>query len=133
METPNVQILPTPVKSSNDKKDYKCIKLSNGLTALLVSDTSYDLEKLDEEEAQLEENNDDQEQSDEDEDMEDDADDDEDDEQDEVLDNPSSGLKKSAAGLCISIGSFSDPLELPGLFKFILTYFIIWYIVCLGN
>ena len=54
METPKVQILPTPVKSSNDKKDYKCIRLSNGLTALLVSDTSYDLEKLDEEEAQLE-------------------------------------------------------------------------------
>ena len=43
-----------PVKSSNDKKDYKCIRLSNGLTALLVSDTSYDLEKLDEEETQLE-------------------------------------------------------------------------------
>ena len=54
METPNVQILPTPVKSSKDKKDYKCIRLPNGLTALLVSDTSYDLEKLDEEEAQLE-------------------------------------------------------------------------------
>ena len=102
METPKVQILPTPVKSSNDKKDYKCIRLSNGLTALLVSDTSYDLEKLDEEEAQLEgkkeisisriflkmqndkkisENNDedDEDQSDEDEDMDDDDDEEEDD------------------------------------------------------
>ena len=47
-------------------------------------------------------------------------------EQNEAQDKPSSsGLKKSAAGLCISMGSFSDPLELPGLFKFILTYFII--------
>ena len=100
METPKVQILPTPVKSSNDKKDYKCIRLSNGLTALLVSDTSYDLEKLDEEEAQLEgklgisisrkfnekwqkkfsENNDedDEDQSDEDEDMDDDEDEEDD-------------------------------------------------------
>ena len=41
---------------------------------------------------------------------------------DEGPDTPSSsGLKKSAAGLCISMGSFSDPLELPGLFTFILT------------
>ena len=46
-------------------------------------------------------------------------------EQDESQDKPSSsGLKKSAAGLCISMGSFSDPLELPGLFKFILNFII---------
>ena len=29
------------------------------------------------------------------------------------------GLKKSAAGLCIGMGSFSDPEELPGLAHFL--------------
>merc|ERR1719219_946949 len=46
----DTQILATPVKSANDEKDYRVIKLKNGLTALLISDTSYSLEKLDEEE-----------------------------------------------------------------------------------
>jgi hypothetical protein len=31
----------------------------------------------------------------------------------------SSGLKKSAAGLCVGMGSFSDPEELPGLAHFL--------------
>ena len=30
-----------------------------------------------------------------------------------------SGLKKSAAGLCVGMGSFSDPEELPGLAHFL--------------
>ena len=51
-----IQVLPNPTKSLNDTKDYKCIKLPNGLMALLVSDTSYDLDKLDQEEQELEEN-----------------------------------------------------------------------------
>ena len=38
--------LAKPVKSSKDVKDYKVIKLPNGLKALLISDTSYDLEKV---------------------------------------------------------------------------------------
>ena len=41
-----VQILPSLTKSANDVKDYKTIQLANGLKALLISDTSYDLEKL---------------------------------------------------------------------------------------
>merc|ERR1712223_740259 len=48
-----IQELPKPIKSSQDVKDYKLIQLPNGLKALLVSDTSYDLEKLDKEEAEL--------------------------------------------------------------------------------
>ena len=46
-----IQVLSTPTKSTQDVKDYKMIQLPNGLKALLISDTSYDLEKLDEEEA----------------------------------------------------------------------------------
>ena len=49
-QIPCVLTLPTPVKSANDKKDYKCIQLPNGLKALLISDTSYDLSNLDKEE-----------------------------------------------------------------------------------
>jgi nardilysin len=30
-----------------------------------------------------------------------------------------SGLKKSAAGICVGMGSFSDPEELPGLAHFL--------------
>ena len=40
-----VQVLPTPIKSARDTKDYKQIKLPNGLKALLISDTSDDLKK----------------------------------------------------------------------------------------
>ena len=48
-----IQVLPSPTKSLNDVKNYKCIKLPNGLMALLVSDTSYDLDKLDQEENEI--------------------------------------------------------------------------------
>ena len=39
----------SPIKPSTDKKEYKFIKLTNGLKALLISDTSYDLSILDKE------------------------------------------------------------------------------------
>ena len=48
----SLSVLPVPAKSSNDKKDYRVIALGNGLRALLISDTSYPLEKLAEEEAE---------------------------------------------------------------------------------
>ena len=63
--------LPTPIKSSEDVKDYKLIQLQNGLKVLLISDTSYDLKKLEDEQNSNDESN--------------------------------TGLKKSAAGLCIGI------------------------------
>ena len=68
--------LPTPIKSNEDVKDYKLIQLPNGLKALLISDTSYDLKKLEEEQNSNDESN--------------------------------TGLKKSAAGLCIGIYFFSN-------------------------
>ena len=113
--------LPTPQKASTDKKDYRAIRLPNGLRVLLISDTTYDLEKLD-----LEENLE-QEEEDEMDDSEGSSNDEEDDSEDEeMIEDPKmlssksvSGLKKSAAGLCIGIGSFSDPFELPGLAHFL--------------
>ena len=43
-------MLPSPIKSARDKKEYKVIKLDNGLKVLLISDSSSDLQKLDQEE-----------------------------------------------------------------------------------
>ena len=43
------ETLQSPIKPSTDKKEYKYIKLANGLKALLISDTSYDLSMLDKE------------------------------------------------------------------------------------
>ena len=118
-----IQVLPNPTKSLNDVKDYKCIKLPNGLLALLVSDTSYDLDKLDQEEQELEEN---KVAEDDDEDNDNDESGESGDEQSEMSEEEneegpkkkmaqnSSGLKKSAAGLCIGMGSFSDLDDLPG-------------------
>lgn len=131
-------ILPTPVKSTTDEKNYRVIKLANGLVALLISDQRKDLKVLDDEEKALDltkTSND----EDEDAEMEDgsgeescgdeeDGDDDEheepepkaDEEEDALAKKAStSGLKKSAAGLCVAMGSFSDPVELPGLAHFL--------------
>ncbi|XP_023349391.1 nardilysin [Eurytemora carolleeae] len=46
-------VLQTPEKASTDKKEYRAIRLKNGLTVLLISDCTYPLDKLDEEEALL--------------------------------------------------------------------------------
>uniref|UniRef100_A0A2H1VXN7 SFRICE_040305 n=1 Tax=Spodoptera frugiperda TaxID=7108 RepID=A0A2H1VXN7_SPOFR len=40
LRTEKVEVLPEPIKSDADKKQYKTIRLENGLTALLISDAS---------------------------------------------------------------------------------------------
>ena len=112
-----IEVLPSPVKSTQDKKDYKTIRLPNGLQALLVSDPSVDFDILDEEEANMEEDADSEGEEEEEEEGEE-EDEDDNDEEDEA-EGPKSGLKKSAAGLCIKMGSFSDPKELQGLAHFL--------------
>ena len=81
--------LPTPIKSSEDVKDYKLIQLPNGLKALLISDTSYDLKKLEDEQNSNDESN--------------------------------TGLKKSAAGLCIGTNGYYNINHIDKWGKF-------WYI-----
>eukprot|EP00092_Neocalanus_flemingeri_P030811 GFUD01033465.1.p1 GENE.GFUD01033465.1~~GFUD01033465.1.p1 ORF type:complete len:1104 (+),score=409.71 GFUD01033465.1:45-3356(+) len=126
-----VELLDTPNKSSSDKKEYRVIRLENGLTALLIADVAYPLDKLDQEEKDVveeemevedEENSEDETGDEED----DDDDDEEDDEEDDDEDGPvkrnvleSTGLKMSAAGLCVHMGSFSDPEDMPGLAHFL--------------
>ncbi|TDH08950.1 hypothetical protein EPR50_G00103490 [Perca flavescens] len=127
------------ISSPSDPKKYRYIELSNGLRALLISDFSGadgqgdsedgedkadPQEGEDEEgEARAEEEGDSGEGSDEDEEE------DEEEEQDsdfDELDEDSAGRtkrgnseKQAAAALCISVGSFSDPDDLPGLAHFL--------------
>merc|ERR1719322_1227685 len=53
-DTSSIPQTTTPIKSPTDLKDYKVIQLENGLKALLISDTTYDLKKLDQEELEVE-------------------------------------------------------------------------------
>ncbi|XP_061488942.1 nardilysin [Rhineura floridana] len=132
---------PEIVKSPSDPKQYRYIKLQNGLCALLISD----LNNLDGSPcivfSEGEDEDDSEEGTDEDDDsgaeIEDDQEgyDDECGGYDEDLDDPDSELeelgekeetrkrncteKQSAAALCIAVGSFSDPEDLPGLAHFL--------------
>ena len=87
----SVPEFPSIIKSPTDLKKYKLIQLENGLKALLISDTTYDLKKLDQEELEVENG----------------------------VTNSQTGLKRSAASLRIEVGSFSDPEELQGLAHFL--------------
>ncbi|KAK7126778.1 hypothetical protein R3I94_018084 [Phoxinus phoxinus] len=101
---------PRIIKSPNDPKEYRYIELSNGLKVLLISDLTQSessKEPADEEE----EESVDSESADEDR---------------NDVNKCSEGKKKncrsekqSAAALCISVGSFSDPADLPGLAHFL--------------
>uniref|UniRef100_A0A8C3K5H6 Nardilysin convertase n=1 Tax=Calidris pygmaea TaxID=425635 RepID=A0A8C3K5H6_9CHAR len=148
---------PDIVKSPSDPKQYRYIKLQNGLCALLISDLNC-LEcasaALSSEEEEEEDNDDDGSEEDSDDDDDSGAEiedgregfDDEDcDEGDEGEDNDGDNEdfndpddseleelaekeetrkrgcteKQSAAALCIAVGSFSDPEDLPGLAHFL--------------
>ncbi|KAK2144641.1 hypothetical protein LSH36_740g00013 [Paralvinella palmiformis] len=74
------------IKSQNDCKDYRVIKLQNGLTALLISDKDGATNAVVKSDCQVEEKK---------------------------------GEKLAAAALCVGIGSFSDPGDIPGLAHFL--------------
>ncbi|KAM4022595.1 nardilysin [Anomaloglossus baeobatrachus] len=122
------------IKSPSDPKKYRFIQLDNGLRALLISDmaslghaaseSSDDEEDDDDDDGEEEEWDSEDESGDEDDEEEDD-DDDEEEGEDEDLDSQCAKDKKgcteklSAAALCIGVGSFSDPEDLPGLAHFL--------------
>uniref|UniRef100_A0A8I5ZTD3 Nardilysin convertase n=1 Tax=Rattus norvegicus TaxID=10116 RepID=A0A8I5ZTD3_RAT len=149
---------PEIIKSPSDPKQYRYIKLQNGLQALLISDLSNVEGKTgnatDEEEEEEEEEEEGEEEEEEEEDDDDDDDEDsgaeiqDDDEEgfddeeefdddehdDDDLDNEENELeeleervearkktteKQSAAALCVGVGSFADPDDLPGLAHFL--------------
>ncbi|XP_076653212.1 nardilysin [Halictus rubicundus] len=132
-----VTYLDVPVKSGNDKKDYRVIQLENGLVASLISDMHFpsSLDCNSEVKAnaipsdnESEEDDEDEESECEGDDEDEDDDDDEDDTEDEELglkDSPSHKKrvkreeKLAACGLSVGVGSFSDPPEIPGLAHFL--------------
>ncbi|KAJ0063061.1 hypothetical protein NL108_010675 [Boleophthalmus pectinirostris] len=113
------------VKSPSDPKQYRYIVLENGLRALLISDYSGPATEQEEEEEEGEEEEEEEEEDEED-DEEDEEDDDEDedgsdeeDEEEEGKRKKGNAEKQSAAALCVGVGSFSDPPDLPGLAHFL--------------
>lgn len=112
------------VKSRSDSKDYRLITLKNGLRALLISDLKgVDLA----EEKGVSFSNGNHQESDSGGDSESEYDTDCSDELMEVVDdeekpnqNHTKRMKKqAAAALCVDVGSFSDPEDIPGLAHFL--------------
>ncbi|XP_062015167.1 nardilysin-like [Rosa rugosa] len=123
------------LKSPNDRRLYRLIKLENGLTALLVHDPEIgdsqlpmgseeaEMEEEEEEEEGMEEDEEDDDEEDEDSEGEDEEMDEDDEGEDEdglkKKKGGDSQTKKAAAAMCVGIGSFSDPPEAPGLAHFL--------------
>ncbi|KAI4461977.1 nardilysin [Holotrichia oblita] len=117
--TKDFDVLKTPIKSFSDKKEYKVIRLKNGLTACLISDvmnietpqslvsdsseSEYETESEYESDTATSAS------------------------EPEVADHDDSKMKKvstseqkmAAAALSIGVGSFSDPPDIPGLAHFL--------------
>ncbi|XP_054458442.1 nardilysin-like [Anoplopoma fimbria] len=130
---------PEIVRSPSDPKKYRYIKLSNGLRVLLISDFSRTdgkegsengedkVEAEDREDQQEEREGEEEgdsgegseEEEEENEEEEQDSDFDELDEDNAEKKKRGSCEKQAAAALCISVGSFSDPDDLPGLAHFL--------------
>ncbi|CAL1679211.1 unnamed protein product [Lasius platythorax] len=118
-----IEYLETPVKSQNDTNEYRVIRLENGLTALLISDVNSeicasqdnDLDKADSKDEIEDEYTDEDDEEDEEE-----ADDENEDE--DTSDKYDEGKKnhiRAACGVCVGVGGFSDPPEIPGMAHFL--------------
>uniref|UniRef100_A0A3P9NF68 Nardilysin b (N-arginine dibasic convertase) n=1 Tax=Poecilia reticulata TaxID=8081 RepID=A0A3P9NF68_POERE len=109
---------PDIVKSPSDPKKYRFLELGNGLRVLLISDLSRANEN---EEGQQEESEGDEEEEDDEEDDEEGessaSSDEEEEEESDEEEEPE--LMEAAAALCVGVGSFCDPDDLPGLAHFL--------------
>ncbi|KAK3870248.1 hypothetical protein Pcinc_024512 [Petrolisthes cinctipes] len=129
---PSCSVLECPRKALNDNKDYRVIRLQNGLTAILISDLGsipvceedeeHDNEDDGEEEEEVEEG-DGEGNNEEDIEMEETEGEEEEDECDaeERSEKPNKDTTKylAAASLTVGVGSFEDPDEIPGLMHFL--------------
>uniref|UniRef100_A0A8B9L818 Nardilysin a (N-arginine dibasic convertase) n=1 Tax=Astyanax mexicanus TaxID=7994 RepID=A0A8B9L818_ASTMX len=120
------------IKSPSDPKQYRYIELSNGLRALLISDFSNDGKPEDEEDEDDDEEEEEEEEGEEEEEDSGEGTEEEEEEEEEEQDSDFEELnddmeekkkkgseKQSAAALCIGVGSFSDPDDLPGFAHFL--------------
>ncbi|XP_068246780.1 nardilysin-like [Palaemon carinicauda] len=132
----NVEVLPSPIKSSIDPKEYRVIRLPNGLTALLISYCSRAGDPppenlrgcIEEDEDDDDEPEEEGEEEEEEEDDEEEENDESEDDMDEEMEESRGGLMKeagnttkylAAASLTVGIGSFEDPMEIQGLMHFL--------------
>lgn len=109
------EVFNPPVKSLSDKKDYRLIKLPNGLTSLLVQhfieddpskdeDSKADDRKMSESDMSASSQNTDASESD---------------DHGEEEEDDSHKEKMAAVALCIRVGSFFDPTKIQGLSHFL--------------
>ncbi|KAI7727902.1 hypothetical protein M8C21_010191 [Ambrosia artemisiifolia] len=113
------------IKSPNDRRLYRYIRLSNGLCALLVHDPDIyadgppdasvpdDVTDDDDDEGDDDEDEEDEEESGDEEDGDDEG------EEREASKSNAPQTKKAAAAMCVGMGSFCDPLEAQGLAHFL--------------
>nr|XP_020469652.1 nardilysin-like [Monopterus albus]XP_020469653.1 nardilysin-like [Monopterus albus]XP_020469654.1 nardilysin-like [Monopterus albus] len=106
------------IKSPSDPKQYRYIVLDNGLQALLISDYSGPASEGEDEDEEEDESGDETEEESEEDDAEKCSDSYEDDDN-EGTKTKGDAEKQSAAALCVGVGSFSDPSDLPGLAHFL--------------
>lgn len=95
----SVEVLETPVKSENDKKSYRVIRLENGLKALLISVPSKQITPSPDPSASDGKKNETAI-----------AD------EDQVTDLDS---KLAACAVCVDVGAFSDPSDVQGMAHFL--------------
>lgn len=124
-----VEVLAPPVKGEKDPKEYRTIRLENGLTVCLISDIRPN-EDVNNTEATCSADEEDSEVSDEDmeeegevegEDTSEDGESDDNDDCDapKVKKSKEGKQKMAACALCVAVGSFHDPVEVPGLAHFL--------------
>ncbi|CAD6203559.1 unnamed protein product [Miscanthus lutarioriparius] len=125
------------IKSPNDQRSYRLLRLANGLCALLVHDPEIyadgyppqaskpredeEMEEVDEED---EDGDDDSEEYSDEEGEDDDGEEDEEEDEGESKRRKVKGgaepiVKKAAAAMCVGMGSFSDPEKAQGLAHFL--------------
>jgi nardilysin len=109
------EILEPPTKSQSDKKEYRLIKLPNGMKSLLIQ---HFLPEKDEDDNELSQKSREINDKSDPESSQESSQSSENEEESEGEDE-SSGEKLAAVALCINAGSFSDPVEVQGLFHFL--------------
>ncbi|XP_022917884.1 nardilysin-like [Onthophagus taurus] len=116
----NYITLNTPIKSASDNKSYRVIRLENGLTACLISDLTEDVDLNKKAESDSESEYETDSEGDDDAGPISDLEASESEHEGPKMKKVSNVEQKmAAAALSINVGSFSDPLEVPGLAHFL--------------
>lgn len=119
-----VEVMETPFKSENDKKSYRVIRLSNGLTALLISDPTQARESNEQgNEADVNQHtaatSGDEEEEDDSDAGDESSDEENSDDEHGTANKQQKRGKLAACSLCVDVGSFSDPRDVQGLAHFL--------------